>query len=132
LLYDLEVRLPATILICDDEEPLRRLVRSALDGRGHEIVESRDGDEALDLARATRPDLVILDLKMPGRTGLEVLTELRSDPRLADTRVLVLTASAHPPNREAVLAAGADRFLAKPFSPLELVSIVDGLLRARS
>jgi CheY-like chemotaxis protein len=117
-----------TVLVCDDEEPLRLLVRAALEGRGLRIVEARDGDEAVEAARRERPNLMILDLKMPGSDGLEVLSALRGDPGLAATPVLVVTASAHPPNREAALAAGADRFLAKPFSPLELASIVEDLL----
>src|SRR5919201_55455 len=81
-----------TILVCDNEEPLRALVRAALDERGYEIVEARDGDESLELARRVRPDLIVLDIMMPGRSGLDVLREVRADADLAPTPVIALTA----------------------------------------
>ena len=119
-----------TVLICDNEEVLRALVRAALDGHGYELVEARDGDESVELARRVRPDLIVLDMMMPGRTGLEVLQELRSDGALAAVPVVMLTARTQAADREAAAAGGADRFLPKPFSPLELASIVDELLAA--
>jgi DNA-binding response OmpR family regulator len=122
----------ATILICDNEEPLRALVRASLDGDGHELLEARDGDEALALAREARPDLIVLDMMMPGRTGIDVLRDLRADPSFADTSVIMLTARAQVADRAAAAEAGADRFLAKPFSPLELGALVDELLSSRS
>jgi PAS domain S-box-containing protein len=122
--------MPATVLVCDNEEVLRTLVRAALGDRGYEIAEARDGDESLEIARRAKPDLIILDMLMPGRSGLEVLTELRRDPDFADTPVIVLTARAQASDREAALEAHADRFLAKPFSPRELAGIVDELLEA--
>jgi hypothetical protein len=73
------------VLICDNEEPLRALVRATIEPDGYVIVEARNGDEALQVARATRPDLIVLDMMMPGRTGLEVLAELRGDEALAST-----------------------------------------------
>ena len=118
----------ATVLVCDNEDVLRTLVRATLAGREYEIVEARDGEESLEVARASEPDLIILDLLMPGRSGLEVLEELRSDPNLAGTPVIVMTARAGPSERTAALAAGADRFLAKPFSPRELAAVVGELL----
>jgi two-component system response regulator MtrA len=118
----------ALILVCDNEEPLRALIRASLAGSGHEIVEARDGDESLDLAKHLQPDLIVLDVMMPGRSGLEVLRELRTDASLADTPVVMLTARAQPTDREAAVAAGADRFVAKPFSPMGLARLVDGLL----
>jgi DNA-binding response OmpR family regulator len=121
----------ATILICDDEEPLRALVRAALDGAGHELHEASDGDEAIELCNSLRPDVVVLDMMMPGRTGLEVLTELRADADLAGTTVVMLTARAQAADRASALAAGADLFVAKPFSPLELAAAIDGLLARR-
>jgi DNA-binding response OmpR family regulator len=121
----------ATILICDDEEPLRALVRAALDGAGHELHEASDGDEAIELCNSLRPEVVVLDMMMPGRTGLEVLTELRADADLAGTTVVMLTARAQARDRASALAAGADLFVAKPFSPLELAAAIDGLLARR-
>lgn len=122
--------MPATVLLCDDEEVLRQLVRATLGNGEYEIVEAADGDESLALARRHRPDVVILDMMMPGRSGLDVLRALRGDAALAGTPVIMLTARAQQADREAASAAGADRYLAKPFSPLELISVVEELLAA--
>ena len=119
---------PKTVLVCDNEEPLRALVTAALDGNGYRIVEARDGEESLALARAERPDVIVLDMMMPGRSGLEVLAELRRDPAFEKTRVLMLTARAQAIDRTAAGEAGADRFVPKPFSPLELAATVEELL----
>src|SRR5919204_1905453 len=120
--------MPATVLVCDNEQVLRTLVRATLGDRGYAIAEARDGDESLEVARRTKPDLIILDMLMPGRSGLEVLAELRRDPSLGRTPVIVLTARAQAADREAAMRASADRFLAKPFSPRELAAMVDELL----
>ena len=121
-----------TILVCDNEEALRGLVRATLDTGAYRIVEARDGDEGLAVARSERPDLIVLDMMMPGRTGVDVLTELRADEAFAETRVVMLTARAQVADRNAASTAGADRFLTKPFSPLELMSMVEELLDARN
>jgi CheY-like chemotaxis protein len=120
-----------TILVCDDEEAMRALMRAALDPLGCEIVEARDGDEALALAQSRGPDLIVLDMMMPGRTGLEVLAELRRDAEYADTPVIVLTARAQASDREAAALVGASRFITKPFSPRELCASVEQLLNGR-
>jgi len=118
----------ATVLVCDNEEVLRNLVRASLEGNDYVFIEARDGDAALDEDRRSRPDVILLDMMMPGRTGLEVLEELRRDPALDRIPVLMLTARAQVADREAAERAGADRFLAKPFSPLELAGVVEELL----
>jgi CheY-like chemotaxis protein len=118
----------ATILVCDNEEVLRALIRATFDQDRYTIVEARDGDESLERARSAEPDLVLLDMIMPGRSGLEVLRELRSDPTLAQTPVIMLTARAQAADLEAAEAAGADRVLAKPFSPAQLAELVEELL----
>lgn len=120
----------ATILVCDDEAPLRALVRATLEGSGYEIVEARDGDEAVELARRLRPDLILLHAMMPGRSRLEVLRDLRADPALVSTRVVLLTARVQASDREEAAASGADRLLAKPLSPLELERLAQELLAA--
>ncbi len=119
-----------TILVCDDEAVLRALVRATLEGDGYSIVEARDAGEALDRARGIRPDLILLDQMMPGRTGLVALAELRADPELAGIPVVMLTARAQVADREAAENAGATRFLTKPFSPDELAVIVAELVEA--
>ena len=120
--------MPPRVLVCDNEEALRALVRGALDLGDYEIVEARDGDESIDLARSCDPDLIVLDMMMPGRTGLEVLGELRAEDRFAATPVIMLTARAQAQDRKAALDAGVSHFLPKPFSPLELASVVEELL----
>ncbi len=121
------MRIAATVLVCDNEEILRALVVAALEGR-YPIVEAADGDEALALARSSAPDLMLLDMMMPGRSGLDVLAEIRADPALAHIPVIMLTARAQAADEQAALRAGADRFVTKPFSPLELAAVVAELL----
>jgi CheY-like chemotaxis protein len=119
------------VLICDNEEILRALIRATLESEPYELLEARDGDEALRVARQAQPDVVVLDMMMPGRSGLDVLAELRADDDLASTPVLMLTARARSSDREAALAAGADVFLPKPFSPAALMAAVEELVAAR-
>jgi|SRR5436190_7526715 len=115
------------ILICDDEEPMRQLLRVILDG-AYEFDEAADGPAALDLARRFRPDLVILDIMLPGTGGLAVLEQLRADPELAATPVVILTA--WPQMEEEAAAAGANGFFMKPFEPDAMTAAVEELLEA--
>jgi two-component system OmpR family response regulator len=116
-----------TILICEDDQNLRQLVRAVL-GDGYRFLEAQDGDEAVALALRARPDLIILDLMMPGRSGLDVLNNLRRVLPSEKTRVIVLSAWGHAD--EAALNAGADRFVPKPFEADELTAIVKDVLQA--
>ena len=118
------------ILICDDEAVLRALVRASLERGDYEVVEAGDGDEAVHVALAEQPDLVLLDMMMPGRTGLEVLERLRTEPAVSATPVIMLTARTQENDRAAANTAGATRFLPKPFSPAELASLVEETLDA--
>jgi CheY-like chemotaxis protein len=120
--------MPPKVLVCDNETALRALVRGALELGDYEIVEAHDGDQSVELARSCVPDLIVLDMMMPGRTGLEVLAELRAEDRFAETPVIMLTARAQAQDRLAAVEAGVSRFLPKPFSPLELASVVEELL----
>jgi CheY-like chemotaxis protein len=117
-----------TILICEDEDTLRELVRVSL-GPGYHYVEAVDGVESLALARELRPDLMVLDLMLPRKSGVEVLADLRGDRFIGDTPVVVITAWTHA--QQAAVAAGADRFVAKPFDPDELKTVVVELLQER-
>jgi DNA-binding response OmpR family regulator len=116
-----------TILICEDDHNLRQLVRVVL-GERYRFLEAHNGDEALELALQARPDLIILDLMMPGRSGLEVLDHLRAKLPNGQTRVIVMSAWGHAD--EAALNAGADRFVPKPFDADELTAIVEDVLQA--
>jgi CheY-like chemotaxis protein len=115
------------VLVCDNEEALRALVVATLDGP-YAVIEAGDGGEALALARESAPDLIVLDMMMPVLSGLEVLHAVRDDPELRAIPVVMLTARAQAADREAALAAGAQRFMAKPFSPLALATAIDELL----
>ena len=118
----------ATVLICDDEPSLRELIRISLDGP-YRIVEADDGEKSLERARRERPDVVILDMMMPRRSGLEVLSALRQEEDLAATRVIVLTAQ--PATREQALREGADIVMVKPFEPEQIAAAVEEVLAER-
>ena len=117
---------PARVLVVDDEEPIRDLVRGYLAREGYEVATEADGARALERLRADRPDLVILDLMLPGLDGIEVCRELRT---FTDAYVLMLTARGEEVDRIVGLSIGADDYLTKPFSPRELVARVKALLR---
>ncbi len=113
-----------TILVADDDAIVRALVRATLSSAGYDVLEAADGAEALRLVRSARPDLIVLDLMMPSRSGLDVLRELKADTERAAIPVVMLTARTQEGDRKAAAEAGADCFLAKPFSPRELVRVV--------
>lgn len=116
-----------TILIADDEPAIVELVRFTLEDPQVRIVEAADGAAALDLARQARPDIALLDVQMPRLTGLDVCRRLRELPECEHTRVILLTAAAQAEDRRRGLAAGADHYLTKPFSPLALLTLVRSL-----
>jgi two-component system alkaline phosphatase synthesis response regulator PhoP len=114
------------ILVVDDETALVELVRSYLEREQYEVLTAADGRTALDLARAARPDLVVLDVMLPGLDGIEVCRQLR---QFSDAYVLMLTARAEELDKILGLTVGADDYLTKPFSPRELVARIKALLR---
>jgi DNA-binding response OmpR family regulator len=116
------------VLVADDEEDIRLLVALAVRKAGCTVVAAvADGRQALTAARAERPALVVLDVSMPGATGLEVCAALRADPATAGCRVLLLSAGASPDDIARGLAAGADAYLPKPFTVAGLVAQVRAL-----
>lgn len=117
----------ATVLVADDEATIVELVRFTLEDDRVRVLEAADGHGALAVARAARPDLVLLDVRMPGIDGVEVCRRLRREPGLEHTRIVMLTAAAQAADRQRALRAGADDYLTKPFSPLALFAIVRAL-----
>jgi DNA-binding response OmpR family regulator len=115
-----------TVLVVDDEAGIVRVVRAYLEKEGFRVLEAADGPSALDLARADPPDVVVLDVMLPGLDGLEVLRRLR---RFSEAYVLMLTARTEEMDRVVGLEVGADDYVTKPFSPRELVARVKALLR---
>jgi DNA-binding response OmpR family regulator len=120
------------LLIADDEPGVRALVRMTLEVDSFEILEARDGEEALALAREHLPDLMFLDVAMPHLSGVDVCRELKGDPATASIPVVMLTAKAQEADREDGLAAGADDYFTKPFSPVSLLTKVTQILGERN
>ena len=114
------------ILVVDDEQKIRSLVASYLRSDGFEVVEATDGKEAVEAVSMRKPDLVVMDIRMPGMDGFEALNEIR---RLSDVYVILLTARAEETDRIIGLSVGADDYVTKPFSPRELVARVKAVLR---
>jgi two-component system, OmpR family, phosphate regulon response regulator PhoB len=112
------------VLIAEDDDSLRTLLRLSIDVGGLDIAETADGTSALDLARSAPPDLVLLDWMMPGLDGLELCRALRADPITSGATIVMVTARALPRDREAALAAGADHYISKPFSPDALLETI--------
>jgi CheY-like chemotaxis protein len=117
-----------TVLIADDEPAMRMLLAATIESDAYQVVEARDGNEAWTMIKQHKPALVLLDVQMPGRTGLEILASIKSDPSLKATRVILLTAKALASDVKGGLDAGADLYLTKPFSPLELLTRVEEAL----
>jgi two-component system alkaline phosphatase synthesis response regulator PhoP len=117
---------PYKILVVDDEPTILNTVRAYLEGEGYTVRTALDGPTALKTARAFRPDLIVLDIMLPGIDGLEVLRRLRQESAVY---VLMLTARADETDKIVGLTVGADDYLTKPFSPRELVARVKAILR---
>ena len=117
-----------TVLIADDEPNILVTLEFLMQREGHRVLLARDGDEALAQLRAHRPQLVLLDVMMPGKTGFEVCQALRADEALAHTKVLMLTAKGRDTDVAQGLGVGADAYMTKPFSTRELAARVRELL----
>jgi two-component system, OmpR family, KDP operon response regulator KdpE len=114
------------ILIVDDEPHIRRVMRTTLTGQGYEVDEARTGEEALEKVREFRPDLALLDINMPGMSGLEACRAIRADTEIA---IIMLTVRNTEADKVKALDAGADDFVAKPFSTPELLARIRATLR---
>ena len=118
----------ARILVADDDVDIRELVEFKLSTLGHDVVAVSDGQAAIDACQAQRPDLAVLDVMMPGVSGLDAVRAIRADPALAGLPVILLTARAQESDVETGFDVGADDYVTKPFSPRELASRVQALL----
>jgi CheY-like chemotaxis protein len=119
--------MPQRILIVEDHPTMREAMRLVLEGEGFAIEEAADGRTALESIRNAPPDLVFLDLNIPGTTGADVLSSLKEDPATSGIRVIVVTATGEE-GREAALRLGADEYFTKPFSPIALLRTVERVL----
>jgi DNA-binding response OmpR family regulator len=116
------------LLVADDDRDIRELVAFKLEQGGYHVVQAADGLEALELIAADRPALAVLDVMMPGLTGLDLTRRLRSGADTAGLPIILLTARAQESDVEAGFAAGIDDYVVKPFSPRELLSRVQAVL----
>jgi len=116
------------LLIADDQAGIRSLVRMTLESERYEILEAPDGNQALALAREHHPDIMLLDVMMPGQSGIEVCRALKADPATASIHIVLLTAKAQDLDYAEGKAAGADEYFTKPFSPVALLELVDQLM----
>lgn len=117
------------ILIVDDQEEIRRLVDITLRVENYQILQAESGEEAIEIVKAEKPDLIIMDIMMPGGIdGLEATRILKNDPETKECLIIMLTAKGQSYEMEEGLAAGADDYFAKPFSPLALLKKVAELI----
>ena len=115
------------ILIVEDHPTMREAMRLVLEREGFDIDEAADGDQALVAVRERAPDLVLLDMSIPGVPGPEVLAAVKDDPATSDVRVIVVTATGEE-GRAAAMASGADHYFTKPFSPIALLQAVEEVI----
>jgi DNA-binding response OmpR family regulator len=119
----------AKLLVADDLVPIRQMVRITLSTQGWTIVEAKNGNEALELVRSEKHDLVLLDVDMgPGPNGFDVCRQIKADEATKDIPVVMLTAHESDSDRAIGFAAGATQYLTKPFGPLELIDTIRGIL----
>ena len=117
------------ILIVDDRLEVRELVEVTLRVKEYRILQASNGDDAVALAKAERPDLILMDIMMPnGMDGLEATRKIKNDPDLKDSTIIMLTAKGQQTDREKGFEAGADDYFVKPFSPLDLIKKVEEVL----
>jgi CheY-like chemotaxis protein len=117
----------ARILIVEDHPTMREAMRLVLEGEGFDIDEASDGEQALAAVQEERPDLVLLDMSIPGISGPDVLAAVKKDPGNSKVRVIVVTATGEE-GRAAAMASGADHYFTKPFSPIALLQAVEEVL----
>lgn len=122
----------ARIVVADDDDDIRDLVSFKLRQAGYDVSAVSDGSAALESIRAELPQLAVLDVMMPGLSGVDVLREVRSDPALDGVAVILLTARSRDTDVDEGFAAGADDYIVKPFSPRELGHRVSGVLQRRA
>lgn len=119
-----------TVLIADDEHNIRHILDFSLHAEGFDVLSAHTGEDALTLAREHTPDLIILDVMMPGKGGIETCRALKGDSQTASIPVILLTARSNKADREAGEEAGANDYITKPFSPKRVIEAVQDLLGA--
>lgn len=121
----------ATILVCEDDPSLRLLFRLTVESHGYRVVEAGDARSGIELARSTEPDLIVVDMRLPDRNGIDVVRTLRENSAFEKTPILMATGSMQPGDRLTAEDAGVDAFLYKPFNMIRLVTEIQRLLEKR-
>lgn len=116
------------ILVIDDDKIVRDILRAQFEGRAYRVIEAEDGAAAADLARSEAPNLIVLDMSLPGMTGFELLPVLKSHPATRDIPVIALTSHDTPAARDEAHDAGCDRYVTKPIDAKRLFEAVDALI----
>src|SRR5262245_14336200 len=119
------------ILIVEDNEKNRKLVRDVLTFKGYRLAEAETGEDGVRLARELRPDLILMDIQLPGISGIVALGQIRQDPIIARTPVIAVTASAMTQDRQTIMAAGFDGYQSKPISVKDFLAAVRAILDER-
>ena len=116
------------ILIVEDNEKNRKLVRDVLTFKGYRLAEAETGEDGVRLAKALRPDLILMDIQLPGMNGIAALGQIRQDPTIQHTPVIAVTASAMTHDRQKIMAAGFDGYQSKPINVKEFLAAVRAML----
>ncbi len=119
------------VLIVEDNPLNMRVIEMTLEAESYILLEASDGEEALEMAMRERPDLILMDIRLPGMSGLEVTRKLRETPAFSHTPIIGLTAYAMKGDKEKVIESGCDAYLSKPFHPRELRGMIAGMLLQR-
>ncbi|MEY2436888.1 MAG: hypothetical protein QOF97_1724 [Acidimicrobiaceae bacterium] len=122
----------STVLVVDDDPVILKLLEVNFEMEGFTVLVAHDGEEGIEVARNERPDLIVSDIMMPKRSGLELVAELKGDPDTSDIPIILLSAKAQNADVRSGLDSGADDYVTKPFEPLDLVDRVNRLLEARA
>jgi two-component system, cell cycle response regulator DivK len=121
----------SSVLYVEDNEYNRKIVRQLLSRTSHRLREAADGEAALGMVREERPDLILMDVQLPKMSGLDVTRALRADPATADVPIIVVTSFALSGDDQRAMAAGASAYIAKPYSPRELLALIQTFLAER-
>ena len=122
----------STVLVVDDDPVILKLLEVNFEMEGFTVLVAHDGEEGIEVARQDRPDVIVSDIMMPKRSGLELVSELKGDPDTSDIPIILLSAKAQNADVRTGLDSGADDYVTKPFEPLDLVDRVNRLLEARA
>jgi two-component system cell cycle response regulator DivK len=116
------------ILVVEDQEDLRGVLRTLLTGSGYEMIEAADGQEGVTKAKAERPDLILMDIQMPVLDGYDATRQIKADPNLKSTPVIAVSSFAMKGDEEKARGSGCDSYVTKPYSPMQLLRVIRGYL----